>query len=176
MEEQFVTSEGAEIPLRRVSRVYIARIHAKYPIPEVPTYTAKIVGGSEQTFPHNEESLETPEDHKLWNDYTTAKDDAVEHRLKDVAEFLLFQCVALEPPPLDEWRVDFGMWDIEPPDPSNKLRYKIDWIEMELVPNPDDYGGLMARLYTMAGVLEPDMVEEFERFFRLTVGRLAASG
>jgi hypothetical protein len=176
MEEQFTTSDGAEVPLRRVSRVYVARIHAKYPIPETPTYTAKIVGGSEQTFQHNATSLETPEDHKMWNEYVEAKDAAVSGRLKEVAEFLLFQCVDLDPPPTDEWRVDFDMFGIEPPDPTNKLKYKIDWIEMELVPDPDDYGRLMGRLYGMAGILEPDMIEEFERFFRLTVGRLAAGG
>ena len=176
MDDQFITSEGTKIPLRRVSRVYVARINAKHPIPDIPTYTATIVGGSEQTFPHDETTLETAEDRETWREYKEAQDRAVSGRLKDVAEFLLYHCVAQDPPPIEEWSVDFGMWDIEPPDPADEVRYKIDWIEMEVVPNPDDYGGLMARLYGMAGVLEPDMIEEFERFFRLTVGRLAAGG
>lgn len=174
-ENQFTTSEGVVIPLRRVSRVYVARIHAKYPIPETPTYTATIIGGGEQTFPHDETTLETAEDHKMWNEYNKAHEIAVNDRLEKTTEFLLYQCVDMDPPPLDQWSIDFGMWDIDPPDPDDKLKYKVAWID-DLMPNRDDYAGLMVLLYSMAGVIEPDMVEEYEKFFRLALGRLAASG
>jgi hypothetical protein len=172
--EVFTTSEGVEIPLKRVSRVFVARIHAKYPIPEVPTYDAQIVGGGTQTFPHDETTLESAEDHRAWREYQDALEEATSNRLRDTAEFLLYHCIDLKPPPLEEWSVDFGAWGMDPPDPTDEIRYKLDWIDMELVPDRDDYGGLMARLYEQAGVLDSKSVKEFEAFFRLAVERIGA--
>lgn len=173
MAEEFVTSSGVTIPLRRVSQVYIERIYAReeLQLPKVPTYEAELLGGGTQTFHLDKDSLETPEDKEKWLEFESAREHIIAERLHAVAEFLLFNCIDMEAPPVDEWSVDFDMWDFERPDPEDEKGFKLQWIECELLSDPDDYAAIMAKLYGMAGIVEESKIQEFEQFFRLALGR-----
>jgi hypothetical protein len=98
--EVYTTSDGREIPLRPVSRVLVRRLQAKYEIPETPTYTAQLLGGGTQTFPHDESTLESPEDHRIWREYQEARAEAVANRLHETHRFLFYHCIHLDPPPV----------------------------------------------------------------------------
>jgi hypothetical protein len=93
---------------------------------------------------------------------------------QELAQFLLWECIADKPTPTDDWSVDFQFWGIEPPSTDDELQYKIDWVEYELVPDPDDYAALMTRLYQCAGMIGKDQAKEFEAFFRFALERLAS--
>lgn len=173
--DEFVTSAGVTIPLRHVSKAWVERIYAKHSMPETPTYTAELVGGGTQTFEHDDTTLVSAQDHQAWNQYQDDKAQAISRRLEELASFLLYHCIELEAPPLEEWSVDFEMWGFEKPDPEDKKGYKLAWIDHELLADPDDEAKMMAKLYEMGGVIDSGKVKEFEEFFRLTLGRIEPS-
>jgi hypothetical protein len=173
--DEYLTSAGVTIPLRHVSKAWVERIYAKYPMPEVPTYTAELVGGGTQDFEHDETTLESADDFRRWQQYQDDRTQAISDRLQEVAEFLLYNCIELDPPPLEEWSVDFDFWDLDKPDSKDKKQYKLDWIELELLADPDDEAAVMAKLYQMGGVIDSGKVKEFEEFFRLALGRVSSS-
>ena len=112
----------------------------------------------------------------MWNAYQEARSKAIGDRMENAVKFLMCQCVAEDPPPLDEWGMDFDAWGLEPPDASDAKALKIFWIENELLPDPDDLARLVSRLYVLGGIIGEDQAANLERFFRLTVERLTAGG
>ena len=184
--EPFVTTDGTEIPLRSVGQRYVQQVMSKFPMPEVPTYEAPTAAGEVEVHQHNVKygedgkligtSLETDEDWALWNAYKEAELKAISDRWQAAARFLLYQAVIEDPPPLEEWSVDFSFWeDLTPPDPEDKRAFKVFWIENELITDPDDLARLLAQLYVMGGVVEKEGAKELEAFFRATVERLTFS-
>lgn len=171
----FTTSSGRVIPLRRVSRFYLAKIGAKHPLPDTPTYTFKAAGGTDVEKPHDETTLESPEDHKAWNEHVTECERIEGERIDETMNFLMCNCIAEEPPPVEEWSVDFDLWDLEKPDPEDVIQFKVQWINLELVPDPADFSRLIAKAYEMAGMLQGKVVREFEEFFRFHLEREESS-
>ena len=184
--EPFVTKDGREIPLKAVGRRYVQMVMDKNPIPEVPTYEAKTVAGVVEKHRHVVKydadgklvgtTLQNDEDWAMWNEYQEARSKAIGDRMEQAIRFLMCQCVDQEPPPVDEWGLDFAAWGLIPPDASDKQAYKIFWIENELLPDPDDLARLVSRLYVLGGIVGEDQAANLERFFRLTVERLTAGG
>jgi len=181
--EPFITSDGREIPLKRVARRHVDRIRTKYHIPDAPTYTVTLVGGGIQTFPHEHRiidgklrsTLETPEDHKLWNEYQEELEKVTTEQLEETTKFLIYSCVDMEVPNPNDWEFDFDLWGAELPDDSDPVAYKLEWFESELVTDPDDYAGIMTRLWVAGGLLEEGQAREFELFFRTVLARLSTS-
>ena len=183
--DPFITTDGIEIPLRRVGQRYVQQVMDKFKMPEVPTYEAPTAAGEVEVYPHNvkydEEgklkgtSLETDEDWAEWNAYKEAELKAIGDRWQAAAKFLLYQCVVGDPPPVEEWSIDFAFWGLIPPDPADKQAVKVFWIENELITDPDDLARLLAQLYVMGGVVEKEGAKELEAFFRATVERLTFS-
>jgi hypothetical protein len=54
------------------------------------------------------------------------------------------------------------------------VQYKVEWIETELLPDPDDYAACSTLLYKLSGIIDPGQAEEFERFFRAALARITA--
>ena len=184
MIEPLVTNDGREIPLRAVGRRYVQMVMDKHPIPPVPTYEAKTAGGEVEIHQHRVKyddegnlagtTLQTDEEWAMWREYQEARSQAIGDRMGNAIKFLMYQCVDLEPPPVSEWAVDFGAWGLEPPDESDKQAFKLFWIENELLPDSADQARLVSRLYVLSGIVGEDQAVNLERFFRLTVERLAA--
>lgn len=184
--EPFVTKDGREIPLRAVGRRYVQMVMDKHPIPPVPTYEATTVAGEKEIHPHVVKydgegnlvgtTLHGDEDWAMWNAYQEERATAIGERMEAATRFLLCQCVGQEPAPLDEWSVDFAAWGLDAPEESDGQAFKLFWIENELLPDPDDLARLISRLFALGGLVGEDQAENLERFFRLTVARLAAGG
>ena len=182
--DPFVSSDGREIPLRAVGRRYVQMVMDKWTIPDVPTYEAKTAGGEVEIHQHRVKydaegnlagtTLQGDEEWAMWREYQAARSEAIGDRMEGAVKFLLCQCVDLEPPPVDEWAVDFAAWGLEPPDADDEQAHKIFWIENELLPDPDDLARLVSRLYVLGGIVGEDQAVSLERFFRLTVERLVA--
>ena len=182
--EPFVTSDGRKIPLKAVGRRYVQMVMDKHPIPEVPTYEAKTVTGAVEIHKHVVKydaegklvgtTLQSDDDWAMWNEYQAARTNAIDDRMEAAIKFLMCQCVDWDPPPVDEWSMDFEFWGLEPPDEADKQAFKIFWIENELLPDLDDLARLVSRLYIIGRIVGEDQATNLERFFRATVARLAA--
>lgn len=175
--ETFVTSEGREVPLRHVASRYIEMIRAKHTIPDPPTYTFEAAGGVKVTKEHDEESAEQtgPEAVELWKQFVKDRQKAWADQEQEVLEFLIYQVIAEDPPPVEEWGVDFDLFDLPKPDDSDPIKYKAEWVLHEIVADHDDYAKLVTRLYEMGGLIDSARAAEFEGLFRITLQRLAAT-
>lgn len=181
--EPFVAKDGREIPLRAVGRRYVQMIMDKEKIPPVPTYEAKTVTGDVEVHQHVVKygkdgeligtTLQTEEDWTMWNEYEDARTKAIAGRMEGAIQFLICECVDLEPPLVEEWALDFEAWGLELPSIDDKREYKQFWIENELLPDSDDMARLVSRLYVIGGIVGEDQAENLEQFFRLAVARLA---
>ena len=182
--DPFISKDGREVPLRAVGKRYVQMVMDKHEIPPVPTYEAKTVAGEVEVHQHKVKydkegklvgtTLQTDEDWAMWNAYQEARSQAISDRMEGAVKFLLCQCVVEDPPPLEDWSLDFEEWGLEPPNADDKQEYKLFWIENELLPDPDDMARLVSRLYVLGGIVGEDQAESLEKFFRLTVARLTA--
>ena len=170
-------SDGRVVPLRRVALSYVDQIRAQHEIPDPPTYSFKAAGGVVVTLPHDEASAEEsgPEEKAAWLDYKKARREALAAQEADTLRFLIYQCIDADPPPVDEWSVDHALFGLEPPDPKDKVGFKVAWFERELMTDEGDYAGLVTKLYEMGGLVDSDRAGEFEAIFQLVVERLAAA-
>ena len=183
--EPFVSSDGREIPLRAIGRRYVQMIMDKYPVPPVPAYTATTIAGDVEIHEHRvkyndkgevvQATLQTEEEWQMWREYQDARSTAIGNRMEQATRFLLCQCIPLDPPPIEEWGMDFAVWGLEIPE-TDPQAFKIFWIENELLPDPDDLARLVSRLFVIGGIVGEDQANNLERFFRLTVARLTAIG
>ena len=175
--EPFITKDGREVPLRAVGRRWVQQVQSRHKDPPPPYYVATTIAGVEEKHLHKVtdkgSTLTTPEEHQEWNEYQVELLRVRVERTKEVTDFLLFECVALDP---DEWSTDVKLHGLELPDPEDKLNYKRFWVENELLPDTDDMAGLLARLYMLGGLIEEEQVKTIEDFFRSTVARLSAGG
>ena len=178
--EPFITKDEREVPLRAVGRRWVQQVLSRHELPEVPYYEATTIAGVVEKHLHRVTdkgtTLTTPEEHQAWAEYQAETTRVEVLRTKEITDFLIFECVALDPPVPGEWHVNLELHGFQLPDPEDELNYKRFWVENELLPDTDDMAGLLARLYTLGGLIEEDKIEEFEGFFRLTVARLSARG
>ena len=175
MTEEFTTSTGRVIPLRYVARRHVERIRAKYVPPEPPTYSFEAAGGETVTLTHDETTVEEsgPEDRAAWAEYQTALTSTMFKLEMETAKFLIYNCVDEEPSPIQDWSVDFTLWGLSLPDPSDPIAFKMEWFESEVIVNEADYAPLMSKLYELGGLLDGERAKEFEAFFRATLARLS---
>ena len=182
---EYTTKDGRIIQLRPVGQRYIDMIRAKHPLPEMPSYTIETVAGDKETHQHSairddkghiiKTTLETPEDWDTWHAYESGTREAISAQYAAITEFLLYNAIAEEPPPVEEWGTDLALFGLTPPDPTTEpIQHKAFWVENELLPDQDDLSGILSQLYAMAGIIAADRVHEFESFFRLTLARLTA--
>jgi YD repeat-containing protein len=181
----FIANDGREIPLKAVGRRYVQMVMDKHPVPPVPTYEAKTVAGEVEIHQHKVKyddkgklvgtTLNTDEEWAMWHAYEEARTQAVANRMEGAIQFLMCECVDLQPAPLEEWEFDFASWGLEPPDIEDEREFKAYWIENELLPDSDDMARLVSRLYVIGGIVGEDQAASLEQFFRLTVARLSAS-
>ena len=174
---EYELSDGRVIPLRRVARRYLDLIRAKHTLPEPPTYTFTAAGGVEVTKTHDQESAEQsgPEDLAAWNKYRQEHRDALAAQETEVVQFLVYHCIAEDPPPVEEWSVDFKLHGLEPPADEDPIAFKSEWFQMEIITDEDDYAGIMTKLYECGGLVDSDQAQQFEALFRLVLERLAAA-
>lgn len=183
--EPYITKDGREVPLRTVGRRYVDQVRAKHPLPEKPTYTVETAAGDVETHPHQvqkdaegkitKSTLTTDEDWAAWNAYEQGIGEAISRQYEAMTEFLLYNCINLEPEPVDQWTIDPALWGLDVPDPSDKIAFKTFWLENEYLSDQDDLVGVLARLYAAHGVIKEDRITEFESFFRVTLARLTAA-
>lgn len=168
----YTTPSGQELTLRPVGRRYVQQILSKPETPKKPTYEAVTVSGHIEIHEHDEKSLETDEEKAAWLDYEIAQKDVTNEKLTNLTMFLLLEGVADDPPPLKEWSVDLERWNLEVPDDPEEL--KVFWLENEACPG-EFMGGLMARLFQIAGLANEEGAAQLESLFRLTLARLTLS-
>lgn len=171
---EYRCKDGRVIALRGVGPRFVEQILARHPVPGPPTYQVTTVSGEVQTFNHDEKSAkETPGGRELWARYVEERSAAIAARYSAASDFLLYSCVEQDPPPPEEWSVDLALWGLTIPDPADKVRYKVFWIENELLTDNEDLAGLCSLLFAEGGIIDEKKVKAFESFFRSALARLA---
>jgi len=158
------TVETQVVPLRRQAEF---QSKPEYQDPKPPTYTVTVAGGVEKSFAYDEDSLETPEEFKLWREYEVAKAKVQMNRMVDGQKFLLYNGVKDKPDDLP-WAFDFALWGMEPPDPANVIDFKVRWIEEEVCGSNQMVADLVAHIRAESGVDE-ESLKALESFFRLVL-------
>lgn len=163
---------GIELKLRPVRAQLVARVLARpdFEPPPVPTYTVTLAGGVTEEYEHNEGSPNTPEEQAEWDAYITERNRRQLERDTTFHKFLIEHGIATEPPPPDQWGVDWQRWGIDPPDRSDPVEYKRQWIEEVVCPGTGDLILLFLQLQAMTGI-DQTRVKEMERFFRPELAR-----
>lgn len=167
MDEFTAESTGRTVHLRAVPLRLVLELTSKpeYRDPPVPTYAVQAAGGVELTYPHNATTLETDEERATWAAYEAERDAVSLRRQIATQEFLFYNSVVEEPDPPEQWRFDFALWGLAPPDPSDRVAFKRRWIEEEICPDVRDLSNLILRLYALSGISD-DIVKQIESFFR----------
>ena len=165
-------STGIELELGHIATQLVAALlqRADFQDPPKPTYTVELIGGATKEFDHNEESAETEEERRVWLDYQTQLRAIQLARNTTLHHFMIEMGVKTQPPPPDEWGVNWERWGLEPPDPTDAETYKRRWIEEVVCPSETDLIPLIIKLRSMTGVSE-ERVKELEKFFRPGLAR-----
>ncbi len=169
MAETFEAEGGAVVTLRHVPARYVAEILGQHPDPDPPTYEVQTLTGETRVFAHDARSVEqTPGAREQWAAYERDRAAQDRERTRALHRFLFVQGIADDPPPVDEWPVDFRRWGLEPPDPADDVEYKVRWVEEVLCPTPRQLLDLILKLYAMSGMSERRL-KTIEGFFRLAL-------
>lgn len=161
-------STGRSVTLKSVPARYVVEIAQKPDLrdPDPPTYTVTAAGGVEMTFPHDETTLQTDEDRAAWAEYERQCEVQELRRRLETARFLYYSVVTDEPEPVEKWRFEFALWGLEPPDPGDKIGFKVRWIEEEICGgDTEDSASLLLQCYTLSG-MNQEMLRQIESFFR----------
>jgi len=175
MSEKFVAKDsGIELTLRAIPTRLVLELLSQIPLPDPPTYTIETAGGGTRTFPHDAASIEeTPEDRPAWNEYLERYERVATERAVESHKFMIMQGIVENPPPLEEWSINYALWKLNPPDPEDKVSYKVRWIEEMVCADPADMRALVIALQGVAQMTE-DNIMRLITFFRSARGGSAA--
>lgn len=167
------TSTGRSVTLRSVPFRYVAQIAQREDLqdPDPPTFPVTLAGGIEKDFPHDPTTLETPEDKATWAEYERGRAIARARRTMEIARFLFYECVIEDPEPVEQWAFDFDLWGLAPPDPEDKVDFKVRWLEEEICGgDEEDTASLLLACYSVSG-MDQEVLKKIESFFRPNLAR-----
>jgi len=89
---------GKKLKLKPIHPALINRLSSGIAWPERPTYDREIVGGEIEKLPHNETTLETPEEFEAWEKYIAATSAAEESYFRRKVKLYIAHGVETELP------------------------------------------------------------------------------
>jgi hypothetical protein len=156
-----------------LDRLAVLRENPRFKIP-VPTYSKKTATGAVQTFPHDETTLETDDDRKVWRDYVAARNGADAEYAKMWAKSIIVNGIApAAPEDLEVWKRKQAF--IGKPLPDDPLELHFEWVMSEVVGSPSDFDAISIRIMEISGVPE-ELVRDTEASFRGQVERDTPEG
>lgn len=100
-----------------------------------PTYTTKNVAGDEETFPHDETTLETDEDKAAWEEYQQALNELEIEIASVTNSYVISEGVVIGDIP-DEWFEKREWLGLDTPE--NRLDRRLLYIETEILTTQED--------------------------------------
>lgn len=167
----YTTASGRTVKLRGVSPVLIEKVRVGYgkknPPPQRPMYEAQKAGGDVELLPHDENTVETPEEKKALLDYEAAKakyDKAINDRIMGLiaARGVVIPQEEIDDPEWWVWQEQMG---VEMPDKSDPVAVRRHYLETELIGSPNDLAEILAQVMLISGV-DQEVADTLRNLFR----------
>lgn len=171
-----MTTAGIEVPFTPISMQFIRDMEEGIkqeflengkPV-NPPMYKVETVNGGEEWHEHNETTIETDEEKRLWLDYIKAKDELTKFTNDERSKYIMLEGVLLDPPENDEWLKKYKRWHVKNiPDVTDREGLKIFWLMRELFKTPEDVMSITSEIMksSMSGV-DPEDIKKMEDSFR----------
>lgn len=172
---QYTSALGAEViflpmPPMLEEKIIIS-LEQEWPKPVGPTYTMKTATGRTEERPHDETTLETDEDRKVWADYQEEKSAWENEKGKRLLRAIQIQCIKQVNPDDEEW-IERQTW-LGIHIPENKYERHLHWIETEFIGGEDDIMACMTiPMQLVSGASDEEMAAA-EGLFRDSIQKEA---
>jgi len=159
---EFITSTGIKIKIKGIPQMLIDRISASVEKPVVPKY--KIVTASEEEIwePHNETTLQTDEDRKVYHQFLekmAAADNIVNERM---FKAICMKGIEVDLPAQTEWIEMQKFLGITIPEDPLELKYL--YIQTEVIGTTEDIMTITDMVMQATGVPEAALAEARKSF------------
>lgn len=152
MNRTFTTTAGQVIPVQAVPPMLIEEVRLRametVEIPPKPTYEVELPDGSQMTYEHDEQSLETDAEKAAWATYQAALTRREQVSATKVMELFMAKGTIIEPD--GDWGELQEYFGIELP--VNPIARKIHWLRTEVLTTVDDINGLMGAVMEASGI------------------------
>lgn len=163
----YVTSQGVPIFLKEIPPLLIEKVRDSVPEPDIPTYTAELVGGATQTYEHTAKTEKSEEEQEEWMRYLVKKEMANRERTEKATRCLFNEGIIwdkIDLPKDDDWIERQREYGLDIPEKERKLKFR--YLETVLIASTADIGGLTLKIMAMTPNVRREAVEAAEGFFR----------
>jgi hypothetical protein len=149
---KYVTANGHEIKILAVPPFLLDKVMGQVRYPAVPTYEAVTASGEKEIHPHDETTLNTPEEKKLWAKYEADLEAAKLHENEMLmnAMFLKGIDVDMDSERFQDWVEEQKYLGIELA--QSKPALKVQYISTEILANMSDLSAIMGLIMKQSGV------------------------
>jgi len=162
------TRNGYKLKIKSIPPHLMDKASKSIEWPEIPMYETETAGGEIEYHPHDETTLETPEDKKAWADYQTALEKAQDDENERMMKVILLKGIDIElkGKKFEDWKEEQEYLGIELP--TSKPALKVHYIETEILGDNEDIIEIMSKVIEASGV-SPEVVQDAKESFRLAV-------
>src|SRR3990167_3625754 len=160
LDTTYTTVSGITIKIKPVSPLTIQKIQQAVkrefekrnePLAR-PTYILKTSLGDEETFEHDEKTLETDEDREAWGKFIDANTRLRIESEERLARFMKLDGIEYDAPD-DEWQKLQKYMGLEIP--TDPFELKIHYLDTEILRTPKDQNGVIERILVLSSAGMP---------------------
>lgn len=163
--DYIITSKGKRIDFIAVSETLLRKTQTSGTLPDVPYRENKLdFGDAVEREELTADNLLTDEEKTQWQEYVTVRDAVAEKRNADFIKAVLTKGTVFDESGIEEWKEEqVEDWGFILPD--KKLELRMEYIQMELAPSPEDMMGIITGVLGKSGLPEKEL-ESMRTMFR----------
>jgi hypothetical protein len=161
--DTLTTSKGITVRIVGVSQLWLDKLRTAVKFPDPPKYSVTTVTGDVEYHSHDETTLETDEDRRLWAEYQAETAKAEFRRNEMITKYVLTKGVEVDIPDSGEW-IDMNAFlgiDL----PTNPIERKYEYVRSEVVGTAEDLAEIISKVMELSGVPQ-EALEEAKASFR----------
>lgn len=174
--KSFVTSRGVEIEFIGVPPRLLEKLQAQHPMPEPPFYEVKAATGTIEKHPHDETTLDVPNDpeatatnHAAWAAYRQELEKAEADFNVASMRLVMLRGISFHYPEDESWVKDQEYIGVKvPSDPTER---RMHWLETEALGTKADYEKMLEGVSRASGMPEEAIAEAAANFRGQVVGQ-----
>ena len=160
----YTTSSGLQVILTGLPPLTPQQVNRAIDYPTKPTYEVNTATGDVEIYEHDETTLTTEEDKKVWADYLEAQEDAETELTEKLLYAVLLECVELR-----DFEDSFVAWkkrqkligiDLSEDEDENKFYF----MQTEVFHDSDDIGEILTVVMGLTGVSVEDLTSVRDSF------------
>lgn len=172
----YTTSSGEEVILQPVSPFALDNAVLAFPLPDPPTYEVETATGEIEIHEHDETTLESDEDHIIWDEYQHALKEANDKSSDASLKLIILRGIVLtesQNGAMQNWEEELTFLGMSIPETKSQKRFM--FVQEIILSNTDDLAEIMSLIIGMSGADE-EMVREAEESFRSAMEGTPANG